>query len=235
MRPSAAGSQTSMPQVRRWEAALDLRAQDPPVATLHWSRASSCITDKGYASAVDPPTALFFQRLLELGTSLVGQYSPLVGQGSRAPRRPPAPCGHVGRVAVDPGHWPGDLDPADHRPGRGRPSIPWRSRGRSGAAALSAGIALWEEILYDDKSGSHPSLSDFACLPQQTLPHTETSSLKCPAQTGARAKASASRPSCRRSAVPMLAPQPSARASTSAHYRRSEFGGPLRDRSVSGP
>jgi CO/xanthine dehydrogenase Mo-binding subunit len=188
--PISGGSQTiyaTGSAVR--EAALDLRAKilQGAAAALDVDKSQLAITDEGVDVATDPEQGCSFRRLYERGTGGPAKHGPLVGQGSAPLRRPTrAFAASVAEVAVDPDTGRVTLTRLTTAQDVGKAINPLAVEGQiQGAAAQSAGMALWEEILYDEQGQvRNPSLSDYHMPTVADVPHIETIIVEVPGSDG---------------------------------------------------
>jgi len=168
---------------------LDLRAKilQRAAAELEADESELAITDQGVCVAADPEQLCSFQRLYELGTSWSAKYGPLVGQGS-APLRWPtrAYAASVAEVAVDPDTGRVTLTRLTTAQDVGKAINPLAVEGQiQGAAAQSAAMALWEELLYDEQGQvRNPSLSDYRMPTAADVPQIETIIVEVPGSDG---------------------------------------------------
>jgi CO/xanthine dehydrogenase Mo-binding subunit len=188
--PISGGSQTiyaTGPAVR--EAALDLRAKilQSAAAALESAEPELSIDDEGVHVTADPGRACSFRRLYELGTGGSAKYGPLVGQGSAPLRRPTrAFAASVAEVAVDPDTGRVSLTRLTTALDVGKAINPLAIEGQiQGAAAQSAGMALWEELVYDERGQvRNPSLSDYHMPTAADMPQIETIMVEVPGADG---------------------------------------------------
>jgi CO/xanthine dehydrogenase Mo-binding subunit len=172
------------------EAALDLRAKLLACAAqeLKVPQGELSINEHGVFVESRPDQSCSFQLLYDLGTSwLAAKYGPLVGHGS-APRRQRAPAfaASVAEVAVDPETGQVTLKRMTTAQDVGRAINPLSVEGQiQGGAAQSAGMALWEEILYDENGHVlNPSLLDYHMPTALDVPMIETILVNVPAGDG---------------------------------------------------
>jgi CO/xanthine dehydrogenase Mo-binding subunit len=188
--PISGGSQTiyaTGSAVR--EAALDLRAKilQGAAAVLDVDESKLAITDEGVHLAADPEQACSFRRLYELGTGGPAGHGPLVGQGSAPLRRPTrAFVASVAEVAVDPDTGRVTLTRLTTAQDVGKAINPLAVEGQmQGAAAQSVGMALWEELLYDEQGQvRNASLSDYRLPTAADVPQIETVIVEVPGSDG---------------------------------------------------
>jgi len=188
--PISGGSQTIFatgPAVR--DAVLDLRAKilHCAAAALEVDESELAITGEGVHVAADPQQVCSFRQLYELGTSWSAKHSPLAGQGSAPLRRPTrAFAASVAEVAVDPDTGRVTLTRLTTAQDVGKAINPLAVEGQiQGAAAQSAGMALWEELLYDEQGQvRNPSLSDYRMPTAVDMPHIETIIVEVPGSDG---------------------------------------------------
>jgi CO/xanthine dehydrogenase Mo-binding subunit len=188
--PISGGSQTiyaTGSAVR--EAALDLRAKilQGAAAALDVDESKLAIAGEGVHVTTDPEHACSFRRLYERGTNGPAKHGPLVGQGSAPLRRPTrAFAASVAEVAVDPDTGRVTLTRLTTAQDVGRAINPLAVEGQiQGAAAQSIGMALWEEILYDEQGQvRNPSLADYRMPTAADVPHIETVIVEVPGSDG---------------------------------------------------
>ena len=188
--PISGGSQTiyaTGSAVR--EAALDLRAKilQGAAVALEVEESELAVTDEGVRVAADPEQARSFQQLYELGTSWSTEHGPLVGQGSAPLRRPTrAFAASVAEVTVDPDTGRVALTRLTTAQDVGKAINPLAVEGQiQGAAVQSAGMALWEELLYDEQGRvRNPSLSDYRMPTAADVPQIETIIVEVPGSDG---------------------------------------------------
>jgi CO/xanthine dehydrogenase Mo-binding subunit len=171
------------------EAALDLRARvlQRAAAELEVPEAELGMNDAGVFVTTRPEQSCSFQKLYELGTSGSAKGGPLVGQGSAPPRQPTRSfAASVAQVAVDPGTGRVTLTRLVTAQDVGKAINPLAIEGQiQGAAAQSAGMALWEEVLYDDEGQvRNPSLLDYRTPTALDVPLIETVLLETPGGDG---------------------------------------------------
>ena len=162
------------------EAALDLRAKLLLRAAqeLHVAEAELGVNDAGVFVTARPEEACSFQKLYELGTDIfLAKYPPLIGQGSVRPQKR-APCfaASVAEVAVDPETGQVFLIRLTTAQDVGKAINPLSVEGQlQGGAAQAVGIALWEQVMYDEQGQvRNPSLLDYHMPTTADVPMIET-------------------------------------------------------------
>lgn len=188
--PISGGSQTIYamgPAVQA--AALDLRATILKRAAdeLEVPEAELAVSDEGVHVTADSERACSFRRLYELGTGGAAKYGPLVGLGSAPLRRPTrAFAASVAEVTVDPETGQVTLTRLTTAQDVGKAINPLAVEGQiQGAAAQSVGMALWEEISYDEQGQvRNPSLLDYRMPTMADLPLIETVVVQVPGADG---------------------------------------------------
>jgi CO/xanthine dehydrogenase Mo-binding subunit len=188
--PVSGGSQTiyaTGPAVR--EAALGLRAKilERAAEELEAAEADLAVDDEGVFVAADASRACSFRRLYQLGTTWAAKYGPLVGQGSVPLRQPTrAFAASVAEVTVDPETGRVTLTRLTTAQDVGRAINPLAVEGQiQGAAAQSAGMALWEEVMYDRQGHvRNPSLLDYRMPTAADVPMIETILVEAPGADG---------------------------------------------------
>jgi CO/xanthine dehydrogenase Mo-binding subunit len=162
------------------EAVLDLKAKilDRDAQRLNVPESELAINDKGVFLIAKPDQSLSFETLYQLGTDLfTARYGPLIGQGSLLPRRQvPAFSASVAEVTVDPETGQVILTRLVTAQDVGKAINPLSVEGQmQGAAGQSAGMALWEEVLYDEEGRVlNPNLLDYHMPTSADLPWIET-------------------------------------------------------------
>jgi CO/xanthine dehydrogenase Mo-binding subunit len=188
--PISGGSQTIYamgPAVRA--AALDLRAKILRCAAdaLEVSEAELAVSDEGVHVAAAPEQACSFRRLYALGTTGIAKLGPLSGQGSAPLRQPTrAFAASVAEVTVDPQTGRVTLTRLTTALDVGKAINPLEVEGQmQGAAAQSVGMALWEEISYDEQGQvRNPSLLDYRMPTAADVPLIETVVVEAPGADG---------------------------------------------------
>ncbi len=171
------------------EAAFDLRTKILKHAAqeLEVTEAELAVNDEGVFIPARPEQSCSFRRLYELGTSWSARYGPLIGQGSAPQRqRAPAFAASVAEVAVDPETGRVILTRLITAQDVGKAINPLSVEGQiQGAAAQSVGIALWEEVMYDEEGQvRNPSLVDYHMPTAADMPMVETILVEAPGGDG---------------------------------------------------
>jgi CO/xanthine dehydrogenase Mo-binding subunit len=188
--PISAGSQTiyAMGAAVK-EAALDLRARlfKHAAKELQATEAELEVDDEGIFVAGQPDKRRTFQMLYQLGTEWFAEYGPLMGQGS-APQRQRAPgfAASIAEVAVDPETGQVTLTRLTSAQDVGQAINPLSVEGQiQGGAAQSVGIALWEEVMYDDHGRvRNPNFLDYRLPTAADMPRIETIIVEAPGGDG---------------------------------------------------
>jgi CO/xanthine dehydrogenase Mo-binding subunit len=179
------------------EAALDLRARvlQRAAAELEVPKDELGMNDQGVFVVARPhrpsvpmgEQSCSFQKLYESGTSWSATGGPLVGQGSAPPRQPTRSfAASVAQVTVDPETGQVRLKRLVTAQDVGKAINPLAVEGQlQGAAAQSAGMALWEELLHDDQGQvCNPSLLDYRMPTATDVPLIETVLVETPGGDG---------------------------------------------------
>jgi CO/xanthine dehydrogenase Mo-binding subunit len=171
------------------EAALDLRDKvlQRAATELGVPEAELGMNDEGVFVVARPEQSCSFQKLYELGTSWSAKWGPLVGQGSAPMRKPTRSfAASVAQVAVDPETGRVTLTRLVTAQDVGKAINPLAVEGQiQGAAVQSAGMALWEEVLYDDEGQvRNPSLLDYRTPTAVDVPLIENLLLETPGGDG---------------------------------------------------
>jgi len=172
------------------EAALGLRAKILKCAAqeLKVAEAELEVKDQGVFVAAKPEQALSFQQLYELGTdNFLAKYPPLVSQASVRPlTRAPCFAASVAEVAVDPETGQVYLTRLTTAQDVGKAINPLSVEGQiQGAATQSAGMALWEQVMYDEHGQvRNPSLLDYHMPTAADVPMIETILVEAPGGDG---------------------------------------------------
>jgi CO/xanthine dehydrogenase Mo-binding subunit len=188
--PISAGSQTiiAMGEAVRL-AASDLRKHmlEFAASNLRVMPGDLVVDDDGIFVHANPQERATFEMLYILATEWEGAAGPLIGTGS-APVRKRAPgCAACAvEVAVDPLTGRVKLTRLVSAQDVGRAINPLSIEGQmQGASLQSAGIALWEEILYTpDGQLLNPSLLDYRTPTAADAPSIETIILEVPGGDG---------------------------------------------------
>src|SRR5690606_20734645 len=137
--------------------------------------------------AAEPERRHSFGTLYRLGTEWFAEYGPLAAVGS-APQRQRAPgfSAAVAEVAVDPETGKVQLKRLVTVQDVGKAINPLLIEGQMhGGATQSAGMALWEEIAYDENAQPlNPSLLDYRMPTAADMPQHETVIVEAPGGDG---------------------------------------------------
>jgi len=168
------------------KAALDLRAKLLNLAAqqLQVVEAELAVHDEGICTAARPEQSRSFQELYQLGTT---EYAPLIGQGSAHPQQQaPAFAAAVAEVAVDPETGQVFLTRLTTVQDVGKAINPLSVEGQiQGGSVQSVGLALWEEVMYDeDGQVRNPGLLDYRMPTAEDVPAIETILLEVPGGDG---------------------------------------------------
>ena len=172
------------------EAARNLRAKFLKRAAqeLKVSEAELEVNDEGVFVAAEPERSCSFQRLYELGTDIFqAKYPPVVSQGSTLPQQQaPTFAATAAEVAVDPETGQVTVTRLTTAQDVGKAINPLSVDGQiQGAAAQSVGMALWEEVMYDEEGQvRNPSLLDYQMPTPMDMPMIETSIVEAPGGDG---------------------------------------------------
>jgi CO/xanthine dehydrogenase Mo-binding subunit len=172
------------------EAALDLRARilERAAQELEVTEAELDINNEGVFVTARPAQSRSFQVLHQLETDMsLARYAPLIGQGSALPRqRTRAFAASVAEVAVDPETGQVTLTRLTTAQDVGTAINPLSVEGQlQGAAAQSVGVALWEEVMYDEEGQvRNPSLLDYHMPTAVDVPMIETILVQAPGGEG---------------------------------------------------
>jgi CO/xanthine dehydrogenase Mo-binding subunit len=172
------------------EAALDLRAKIMVRAAkeLKVAETELEVNDEGVFIASSPDRSCSFEMLYRLETDLMSaRYAPLVGHGSTLPqKRAPAYVASVAEVAVDPETGQVNLTRLTTAQDVGKAINPLSVEGQiQGASIQSAGMALWEEIMYDEKAQvRNPGFLDYLMPRADDVPMIETIMIEAPGGDG---------------------------------------------------
>jgi CO/xanthine dehydrogenase Mo-binding subunit len=171
-------------------AALDLRAKIVQRAAelLEVPEEELALNDEGVFVAANPEQACSFRRLYQSGTNIDNpRYPPLVGQGATvSPGGIPVYAASVADVVVDPETGKVTLTRLTTAQDVGKAINPLSVEGQiQGGAAQSVGVALWEEVLYDEEGQVRgPSLLDYRLPTAADLPLIETILVELPGGDG---------------------------------------------------
>ncbi len=172
------------------EAALDLKAKILHRAAQELKAAESelGVNDEGLFVIVEPKRSLSFRRLYQLGTHLfLSKFSPLVGLGSCRPqKRAPIFAASLAEVAIDPDTGFVTLVRLITAQDVGKAINPLSVEGQiQGGAVQSAGMALWEEIQYNqDGQVLNPNWMDYRMPTCADVPLIETILVEVPGGDG---------------------------------------------------
>jgi CO/xanthine dehydrogenase Mo-binding subunit len=172
------------------EAALDLRAKilDRAAKELKVSEAELEVNDEGVFIAARPEESCSFERLHRLETDMMSaRYAPIVGHGSALPREPaPAYVASIAEVSVDPETGQVILTRLSTAQDVGKAINRLSVEGQiQGASTQSAGMALWEEIMYDENAQvRNPSFLDYLMPTAADVPMIETIIVEAPGGDG---------------------------------------------------
>jgi CO/xanthine dehydrogenase Mo-binding subunit len=178
--PISGGSQTIYAMGSAVKAAaLDLRAKILACAAqeLAVPEAELEVNDEGAFVAVQPERSCSFQKLYQLETEWAAKVGPLVGLGSTPLRQPTRSIAvSVAEVAVDRETGRVTLTRLTTAQDVGKAINPLSVEGQiQGAAAQSAGMALWEELMIDEEGQVlNPRLLDYRMPTAADLPMIET-------------------------------------------------------------
>lgn len=188
--PVSAGSSTiySMGGAVK-EAALDLRSKilNRAAQVLQVSEVELALNDEGVFVSAEPEKSRTLQALYEMGATWFGEYGPLIGLGSVTQRKPaPAFAGSIAEVTVDPETGQVTLTRLVIAQDVGKAINPLSIEGQiQGGAAQSVGMALWEEVMYDEQGQIlNPSLLDYHMPTAMDLPMVETILVEAPGGDG---------------------------------------------------
>lgn len=188
--PMSAGSQTIFAMgAAVKEAALDLRAKllRHAAKELQVSEGDLAVDDEGIFSTGQSSQRRSFETLYQLGTEWFAEYGPLLGQGS-APQRQRAPgfAASIAEVAVDPATGQVRVTRLTTAQDVGRAINPLSVAGQlQGGSTQSVGMALWEEVMYDEQGRvRNPNLLDYRIPTAADLPLIETIIVEAPGGDG---------------------------------------------------
>jgi CO/xanthine dehydrogenase Mo-binding subunit len=171
-------------------AALDLRTKllQRAAEELQVTEAELAVNDAGVFVAARPEQSCSFQRLYELGTNIFSaRYGSLIGQGSALPQqRAPTFAASVAEVAIDPATGKVTLTRLTIAQDVGKAINRLAVEGQlQGGAIQSVGIALWEEVLYDEQGQvRNASLLDYRMPTAADVPMIETILVEAPGGEG---------------------------------------------------
>jgi CO/xanthine dehydrogenase Mo-binding subunit len=145
------------------------------------------VDDDGLFVVDAPERRHSFATLYQLGTEWFAEYGPLLAAAS-APQRQRAPgyAATVAEVAIDPETGKVQLTRLLTVQDVGKAINPLLIEGQiEGGATQSAGMALWEEIAYDDQAVPYnPSLLDYRMPTAADVPNHETVIVEAPGGDG---------------------------------------------------
>ena len=188
--PPTGGSQTIYAMgAAVFDAACDLRNQLISYAAQNFEvRESALAVDNdGIYLAAQPDKKNSFEHLYKLGTGWANNSGPFIGTGSaRKRQRAPGFAACVAEVDVDPGTGKVSLTRLTIFQDVGTAINPLLVEGQmQGAAAQSAAIALWEELVYDeDAQVRNRSLLDYRMPTAADMPEIETVIVEAPGGNG---------------------------------------------------
>ncbi len=168
------------------EAVLDLKAKifERAAQRLKIPESELAINDKGVFIIARPEQSISFETLYQLGTDLfMARYGPLIGQGSLLPQRQvPAFSASVAEVTVDPETGQVTLTRLVTAQDVGKAINPLSVEGQlQGATVQSAGMALWEEVMFDEEGlVRNPNLLDYHMPTSADMPLVETILIETP-------------------------------------------------------
>ena len=172
------------------KAALDLRVKllNRAARQLTVTETELAMNDAGIFVTADPEQSCSFQELYQLGTTFIStEYTPLIGQGSARPQQQaPAFAAAVAEVAVDPETGQVFLTRLTAVQDAGKAINPLAVEGQiQGGVAQSVGLALWEEVMYDEENQvRNPGLLDYRMPTAEDTPMIETILLEVPGGDG---------------------------------------------------
>jgi CO/xanthine dehydrogenase Mo-binding subunit len=188
--PMSAGSQTIYAMgAAVLEAACDIRSK----LLTHVARdfgsyeADLAVDDDGIYLITQPDRKLTFSTLYELGTEWFAEFGPVIGVGSATQRkRAPGFAACVAEVSIEPRTGKISLTKLTMFQDVGRAINPLLIEGQmQGAAAQSAAMALWEELVFDDAGQvSNRSLLDYRMPTAADMPPIDTVIVESPGGDG---------------------------------------------------
>jgi CO/xanthine dehydrogenase Mo-binding subunit len=188
--PMSAGSQTiyAMGAAVK-EAVLDLRGKMLKYAAedLQVSEAELDVNEKGVFVIAKPEQSRSFQMIYQLGTEWFAEHGPLIGAGSARQRQPaPGVAATIAEVAVDPETGQVTLSRLTTAQDVGKAINPLSVEGQiQGGSTQSVGIALWEEVMYDEHGQvRNPGLLDYRIATAADMPMIETILVEAPGGDG---------------------------------------------------
>lgn len=182
------------------EAALDLRSKilKHAAQTLQVTEEELDLNDEGVFVTAEPEKSSPFQVLYKLGATWFAEYGPLIGLGSTTQRQSaPLFAGSIAEVTVDPETGQVTLTRLITAQDVGKAINPLSVEGQiQGGSAQSMGIALWEEVLYDEQCQvRNPTLLDYHMPTAVDLPMIETILVEAPGGDGPYGAKGAGEPS----------------------------------------
>jgi CO/xanthine dehydrogenase Mo-binding subunit len=188
--PMSAGSQTIYAMgAAVLEAACDIRSKLLTHVAHDFGsyEADLAVDDDGIYLITQPDRRLTFSTLYELGTEWFAEFGPVIGVGS-APQRQRAPgfAACVAEVDVEPRTGKISLTKLTMFQDVGRAINPLLIEGQmQGAAAQSAAMALWEELIFDGAGQvSNRSLLDYRMPTAVDMPNIDTVIVEAPGGDG---------------------------------------------------
>jgi CO/xanthine dehydrogenase Mo-binding subunit len=188
--PMSAGSQTvyAMGAAVK-EAALDLRGKMLKYAAedLQVTETELDVNEKGVFVIAKPEQIRSFQMIYQLGTEWFAEHGPLIGAGSAHQRQPaPGAAATIAEVAVDPETGQVTLTRLTTAQDVGKAINPLSVEGQiQGGSTQSVGIALWEEVMYDEHGQvRNPGLLDYHMATAADVPMIETILVEAPGGDG---------------------------------------------------
>ncbi len=172
------------------KAAFDLRVKllNRAAQQLTVTETELAVNDTGIFVTADPEQSCSFQELYQLETTFISpEYTPLIGQGSIRPQQQaPAFAAAVAEVAVDPETGQVFLSRLIAAQDAGKAINPLSVEGQiQGGAVQSVGLALWEEVMYDEEGQvRNPGLLDYHIPTAADMPMIETILLEVPGGDG---------------------------------------------------
>jgi CO/xanthine dehydrogenase Mo-binding subunit len=188
--PMSAGSQTiyAMGAAVK-EAALDLRRKilDYAAEDMQVSKVELEVNEDGVFIMDKPEQSRSFPMIYQLGTEWFAEYGPLIGEGSARQRQSaPGVAATVAEVAVDPDTGQVFVTRLTTAQDVGKAINPLSVEGQiQGGSTQSVGIALWEEVMYDEQGQvRNPTLLDYHTATAADMPMIETIILETPGGDG---------------------------------------------------
>lgn len=188
--PMSAGSQTIYAMGAAVKAAAEaLRQKMVTYVAADFSVEAEAVAvdEQGLYVATEPERRHSFATLYRLGTEWFAEYGPLVAAAA-APQRQRAPgfAAAVAEVTIDPETGKVRLTRLLTVQDVGKAINPLLVEGQMhGGATQSAGMALWEEIAYDENGQPrNPSLLDYRMATAADVPQHETVIVEAPGGDG---------------------------------------------------